>query len=259
VNRIDAVVTYKPLDNEALELILDYDVTALQQHVNGRLGERGFNIEVLPESRQFLLKKGVSQQYGARELKRTIHRELTQPLATMVARSEIGPGAFVQVRVSADGNALSITSKAATHKATVRQPTILIADDNRDLLLFLASEMRDEGWRMLTAESAAIARGLFHSTQPDTVLLDYILGEDDGLKLAMEFHKQSDQTQIIMMTGGGLSQDEQSLCESHGFPILYKPFLTEDILKFLHTRLNKAVAANRSMVETKLERGAAPL
>jgi len=244
VNRIDAVVTYQPLDAEALELILDHDVRNLQRHVNSRLGERCFQIEVTPETRAFLLQKGVSQEYGARELKRTMHRELTQPLATMVARSEIGPGAVVRVDLDADRQALVITADLTTVKAVQPRPSILIVDDNRDLLLFMASEMRDEGWEMLTAESAAHARELFRRCTPDTVLLDYLLGEDDGLKLAIEFHSQSNGTQIIMMTGGGLSQEERTVCEKYEFPILYKPFLTEDVLRFLRGRLNTDVSKN---------------
>lgn len=237
VNRIDAVVTYRPLDSEALELILDHDVRSLQEHVNSRLGERCFRIEVLPESRRFLLQKGASQEYGARELKRTIHRELTQPLATMVARSEISPGAMVHVGLNPDQATLKITIESLAGYPTSTRPSILIVDDNRDLLLFLANEMRDEGWDMITAQSAAAAREVFQKSKPDTLLLDYLLGEDDGLQLALEFHNQSSETQIIMMTGGGLSQDELSVCEKHDFPILYKPFLTEDVMRFLRGRL----------------------
>jgi CheY-like chemotaxis protein len=249
VNRIDAVVTYKPLDVEALEMILDHDVRNLQEHVNSRLGERCFQIEVLPDARQFLLQKGVSQEYGARELKRTIHRELTQPLATMVARSEIGPGSMVRVALNADSQTLAITADSSAVKVAPPRPSILIADDNRDLLLFMASEMGDEGWEMLTAESAVNARELFRRCKPDTVLLDYLLGEDDGLKLAIQFHAQSPATQIIMMTGGGLSEDERAICEKHEFPILYKPFLTEDVLRFLRGRLN-ARASDGSALQT---------
>jgi CheY-like chemotaxis protein/energy-coupling factor transporter ATP-binding protein EcfA2 len=251
VNRIDAVVTYRPLDAAALEIILDHDMRNLQKHVNSRLGERCFQIEVPPESREFLLQKGVSQEYGARELKRTVHRELTQPLATMVARSEIGPGAMVRVGLDADRQSLVITADSTTVKAAQPRPSILIADDNRDLLLFMASEMRDEGWEMLTAESAAGARELFRRCTPDTILLDYLLGEDDGLKLAIEFHAQSSATQIIMMTGGGLSQEERTLCEKHEFPILYKPFLTEDVLRFLRGRLNTGAVSNSVELQTE--------
>src|SRR5882762_554059 len=45
VNRIDAIVTYQPLDVASLETILDHDIKVLQEHVNTRLGERGFGIE----------------------------------------------------------------------------------------------------------------------------------------------------------------------------------------------------------------------
>lgn len=73
VNRIDAIVTFQPLNKESLEAILDHDINALQNHVNSRLRDRCFEIAVDPESRQFLLRKGVSQEYGARELKRVMH------------------------------------------------------------------------------------------------------------------------------------------------------------------------------------------
>src|SRR5438132_11271276 len=74
VNRIDAVVTYQPLDAGSMETILDHDIRTLQRHVNSRLGDNCFTIEVLPEARSFLLARGVSEEYGCRELKGVIHR-----------------------------------------------------------------------------------------------------------------------------------------------------------------------------------------
>src|SRR5438876_3658260 len=103
VNRIDAVVTYQPLDSESIEAILDHDIKGLQRHVNSRLGESCFTIEVSPAARNYLLARGVSEEYGARELKRTIHRQLTQPLATMVTRADINPSGICQVTVSDHG------------------------------------------------------------------------------------------------------------------------------------------------------------
>src|SRR5436190_2184008 len=58
INRIDAVVTYQPLDSESIKAILDNDIKMLQGHVNSRLGTRCFAIEVLPEARKFLLERG---------------------------------------------------------------------------------------------------------------------------------------------------------------------------------------------------------
>src|SRR5262249_12970870 len=106
VNRIDAVVTYRPLDAESLDQILDQHINELQRHVNTRLGSRCFALDVSPESRQFLLRKGTSDQYGARELKRTLHRYLTQPLATMVACGKVEAGATVGVELAGDSESL---------------------------------------------------------------------------------------------------------------------------------------------------------
>jgi len=246
VNRIDAIVTYQPLDTGAIETILDHDIKMLQMHVNSRLGDRCFEIEVSPESRQFLLRKGVSEEYGARELKRTIHRELTQPLATMVARGEIGSGARVNISVSAEGNHLVIQTSDAREPVLAAQPTILIVDDNRDLLMFLATELEEAGWRMLTAESAEEARVLFAEGKPNTVLLDYMLGEDDGLRLGVQFRQKAPDTQVIIMTGGGLAVEELAICEEQEFPILYKPFLADAILSLVRGRYRRTSVAASS-------------
>jgi ATP-dependent Clp protease ATP-binding subunit ClpA len=100
VNRVDAVVTYQPLGAETLRTILDQQLTELQAHIRTRLGERSFDIEVPNRARLFLLEHGTSLESGAREIKRTLHRHLTQPLSALVAEDKIKPGE----RVVADLN-----------------------------------------------------------------------------------------------------------------------------------------------------------
>jgi ATP-dependent Clp protease ATP-binding subunit ClpA len=103
VNRIDAVITYLPLGAESLETIVDQQIEALEQHIARRLLDRAFEIEVNDEARAFLLKKGTSQEYGARELKRVILRHVTQPLAAMVSAGAILAGDVVHVEGAGDG------------------------------------------------------------------------------------------------------------------------------------------------------------
>lgn len=243
VNRIDAIVTYQPLDQASLEAILEHDIKALQSHVNSRLGDRCFEIEITPESRQFLLSKGISQEYGARELKRTMHRELTQPLATMVARGDVTPGALVRVSLAEDTERLAITSESRREVRSTVRPSILIVDDNHDLLLFLAVELKEAGWEMLTAESAVQARELFSAFRPSVVLLDYMLGDDDGLQLGLEFQREQPLAQIIMMTGGGLTEEGLMICEAADVPVLYKPFLANEVLNLIRGQFYHARAA----------------
>jgi ATP-dependent Clp protease ATP-binding subunit ClpA len=100
INRIDAMVTYQPLDSEALAAILNQQMEDLQSHIDRRLGEQAFRIEVPARARKFLLERGASAEYGARELKRTVHSHLIQPLASLVAGGEIEPGAHVRAELA---------------------------------------------------------------------------------------------------------------------------------------------------------------
>src|SRR5207249_1978388 len=140
---IDHVITYKPLDAESFAAITNHEIDSLQNHVNTRLGNRCFAVDVPFETRQWLIEKGTSPEYGARELKRTIHKNLTQPLATMVAKNQIEPGARVRVEVRQDREGLELRSTDVGETPVSAQPTVLLVDDNRDLLQFLQRLMAE--------------------------------------------------------------------------------------------------------------------
>jgi ATP-dependent Clp protease ATP-binding subunit ClpA len=112
LNRIDRIITYRPLDEGALAAILDQHIDEFQRHVFLRLGARGFDIQVPPETRQALLKKGTSAEFGARELKRTLHRHLTEPLAALVAGGGIEPGSSVRLLFDNHEDRLFIQTEA---------------------------------------------------------------------------------------------------------------------------------------------------
>jgi ATP-dependent Clp protease ATP-binding subunit ClpA/CheY-like chemotaxis protein len=242
VNRIDCIITYQPLTAESLSAILDKQIVDLQGHVNTRLGNRSFTLEVPFEARQFLLKKGTSSEYGARELNRTIHRHLTQPLATLVATNQVNPGANVRVDVAEDGETLSIRSHDSATGPAPANPTVLLVDDNRDLLHFLERLMADAGWTLLTAESATEAKRLMLEHKPNAALLDYMLPDGNGVELGVEFLQTVPQMLVIVMTGTILPPEEEALCEEHNFPVLRKPFLASDVMNQIRSRLTTTVA-----------------
>ncbi|MGE5646316.1 MAG: AAA family ATPase [Acidobacteriota bacterium] len=244
VNRIDAVITYQPLDQESLATILDQQITELQRHVNTRLGDRYFNIEVPFESRQFLLRKGTSPEYGARELKRTIHRFLTQPLATQVAAGQIEPGARVRVELSEDKEMLVIRTLDHGAVRAPQHPTVLLVDDNRDLLRFLERLMSQAGWRLLTAESQQEAEQVIAKQLPNAALLDYLLPDGNGVELGVMLQRKSPGVQVIMMTGAQLTAEEEAICQEYDFPVLRKPFLANDILNLIRARLFRSSTAS---------------
>jgi ATP-dependent Clp protease ATP-binding subunit ClpA len=97
LNRIDSVITYQPLSEAALQEILDIQLRELQQHIDMRLGVRGFRVEVTPKGRRYLISQGASAEYGAREIRRALHRHVTQPIATMLADGRVRAGGRVRV------------------------------------------------------------------------------------------------------------------------------------------------------------------
>jgi CheY-like chemotaxis protein len=239
VNRIDAVITYQPLDAESLSAILDHQIRQLQNHVNNRLGQRCFTIEVPVESRQFLLRAGTSAQYGARELNRTIHRQLTQPLATMVATGQIAAGGRIRVDLSEDKTALVIHAAGTIESGAAAHPTVLIVDDNRDLLRFLERLVAQSGWKLLMAETAEAGLDLVSREKPSVALLDYLLPDDNGVALGMRLREMSPGLPVIIMSGAELPGRDQITCEEHDFQILQKPFLANEIMNQIRTRLNQ--------------------
>ncbi len=247
VNRIDVVITYQPLDAESVGKILDHHIEELQRHVYSRLGEKSFEIEVTPGARELLLHRGISAEYGARELKRTIHRLLTQPLAALVASGGIVPG--TRVVAEAHGDTISINpldEPARTLPARRAATSVLVLDDHGPLLDWLEAVLGSASMSPLRAGTAAIARELAASREPDAALLDVILPDGDGISLALEFRRIHPRLQVVLMTGMELSPEESAICERYDIPVLRKPFLANDAIDLLKARLVHVGSARSS-------------
>ena len=178
-------------------------------------------------------------------MNRTIHRHLTQPLATLVATAQVNPGARVRVTLAEDAESLNIRSAETDAAAAPAHPTVLLVDDNRDLLHFLERLMADAGWKLLTAESATEAKRLMAAEKPNAALLDYMLPDGNGVELGVEFLQALPQMLVIVMTGTILPPEEEALCEEHNFPVLRKPFLASDVMNQIRSRLTPATGMGK--------------
>jgi CheY-like chemotaxis protein/MoxR-like ATPase len=247
VNRIDVVITYQPLDAAAMARILDHHIEELQRHVHTRLGDRSFEIEVSAAAREALLSRGVSVEYGARELKRTIHRMLTQPLAALVASGRIAPGTRVMADAAEGVVTLTPLDLPAVNLPVRRSdPRVLLLDDNLALLGWLEAVLRGANLETISATTAAQAREAVANRRPEVALFDVVLPDGDGLALALELRTAEPALQVILMTGTELSAEETDECERHDIPVLRKPFLGQDAISLIQARLVHARAARGS-------------
>jgi ATP-dependent Clp protease ATP-binding subunit ClpA len=246
VNRLDAIITYQPLSAASLGEILDHHIAELQRHVHSRLGARSFDIAVSSAARSFLLERGTSEEYGARELRRTVHRLLTQPLAALVVDEDVQPGELVRVDVAGDGATLSLRPDAKVAPRppeALARPVVLAIDENVQLLKWLAHALDEAGVTPLTAASAHEAREAASKQRPDLLVVDLVLPDGDGLSVALELLRSYPRLQVVLTAGTELSADETALCERQDFPVLVKPFLPEDVVHLVRARLLRASAA----------------
>lgn len=239
VNRIDSVITYRPLSADSIKAVLENQIEELQDHVNGRLGTNAFNISLSEPARQFLLERGVSLEYGVRELKRVVYRYLTQPLATLVAEAGITPGSTVTVDISPNRDSLDFDIQGRGIPTTrTAIPSVLIVDDNRSLLRFLKMVMIKQGWEVATASSAQTALDMTERSRFDVALIDYMLPDSDGAAVSVKLKARAPNLEVLLMTGGGAMSFPQS-SPLADVPILQKPFLTDDLLHVIKSKLRR--------------------
>ena len=105
MNRLDKVVVFHPLQMAQLEQVLEIELNQVQKQVLGSAKEH-FLFRVTARAKEFLLQEGTDQRYGARHLKRAIHRHLVCPLANLLASKQIVTGDIVQIERTENGDAL---------------------------------------------------------------------------------------------------------------------------------------------------------
>ena len=94
MNRLDKVVVFHPLRREQLERVLEIELGQVQQRVL-ETAKGQFLFRVTDPGRDFLLKEGTDQRYGARHLKRSIERHVVYPLANLLATEQVHLGDLV--------------------------------------------------------------------------------------------------------------------------------------------------------------------
>ncbi len=97
-NRLDAIVTFRPLNESVMEEIVEKFVLQLEQ----QLKERHVAIALSPEARAWLAKKGFDPVFGARPLARVIQKEVRDPLTDQLLFGSLEHGGTVTIGIGGD-------------------------------------------------------------------------------------------------------------------------------------------------------------
>ncbi len=98
INRIDELIVFKYLSLEDMDKIIDIEISGLRK----RLAEQFIGLELDQDARKFLIEKGYNQDFGARPLRRTISRQIEDPIAEEILGGGVTPGTRVTVRLKDD-------------------------------------------------------------------------------------------------------------------------------------------------------------
>ncbi len=120
-------------------------------------------------------------------------------------------------------------SKGARERMPAKKTTILIADDDPQLLRLMARNLQFEGYDVLTAADGRAALELAEAKRPDLVLLDVMMPKMDGFTVSQRIREFSN-IPIIIVTARGQDQDKIRGLDLGADDYLTKPFNVDELL-----------------------------
>ncbi len=135
-------------------------------------------------------------------------------------------------------------------------PKILFVDDEQDLR-DIALEYFGIQYKVMTAESAAVAREIFKQSPPNVAILDVRMPGEDGLSLARWIRENYPQTGIVMLTTAAEVVDRIIGLELGADDYIAKPFDLRELAARVKSVLRRVFArteADAQRVPLKLNR-----
>ena len=98
INRVDEIITFNHLSEKDFEGIADIMLQELRESLAGR----GLTLVWDDDVRAYLVKKAFSVTYGARNLRRTIQKELEDPISEKIIDSFENPIQRIEIGLADD-------------------------------------------------------------------------------------------------------------------------------------------------------------
>ena len=126
--------------------------------------------------------------------------------------------------------------------------TILIVDDEPDIVLGLKDALEFEGFRVVTAGTGKDAVQSTRQERPNAVLLDLMLPDKNGYQVCQEIRRFDAAVPILMLTARGLEADKIRGLDAGADDYVTKPFSVGELvarLRALFRRSGRPVETTR--------------
>jgi DNA-binding response OmpR family regulator len=108
--------------------------------------------------------------------------------------------------------------------------TVLVVEDEADIMLTIRLTLRAEGYEVLGVTSGEAAMEVFADSPPDVTVLDVALPGIDGLEVVRRLRKDAKHMDArIIITSAHASGHVRTLTAALGCEYLTKPFSTKEL------------------------------
>lgn len=129
------------------------------------------------------------------------------------------------------------------------KPNILVVEDEELMRLILRQLLEDEGFRVLTADSAENALQIFAGEEIAVILTDIKMAGMDGLQLLDQIKTIDDEAIVIIMTAYSSIDTAIAALRKGAYDYVTKPFVNEDLLQTIKNavRTKELFRENRNL------------
>ncbi len=124
--------------------------------------------------------------------------------------------------------------------------TILLVDDEPDLVQLVSVRLQAAGYRVITAGDGQQALDAVKQTRPDLIILDLMLPKVDGYKVCrlLKFDERYKKIPILVFTARAQDGDIRMATECGADAYLTKPFEAQTLLSKLRDLMSAAGGAS---------------
>jgi DNA-binding response OmpR family regulator len=118
-------------------------------------------------------------------------------------------------------------------------PVVLVADDDPGILKLVRSQLQEDGFHVITAQSGEEALKVAEEQRPDLIVLDLMLPGISGYEVMRHLQEHS-HTPVILLTGRGQESDKVRGLELGADDYVVKPFSPEELTARVRAVLRRA-------------------
>jgi len=125
---------------------------------------------------------------------------------------------------------------------------LLIVEDERKISAYLKRALEEQGYAVDAAYTGFEALDWAQSAQYDTIILDILLPEMDGITVCQELRTQGNRAPVLMLTARDTIDDRVTGLDAGADDYLVKPFALKELLARIRALTRRSTDAPKSPV-----------